>query len=132
MFTKPKDRRVAIVLAFAGAVLPISGLHKFYLGQRGWGVVYLLLSLPWFPNPIPRIASVMEGVWLMLQRADEFDRRFNGAASVRSSAQPAAGNSTEAATIAEALRQLNQLRDDGLISEQEFEQKRQQLLDRMG
>jgi hypothetical protein len=33
--------------------------------------------------------------------------------------------------IAEALRQLDCLRQDGLISEYEFEQKRRKLLDRM-
>ena len=33
--------------------------------------------------------------------------------------------------IAEAMRELDRLREDGLLTEYEFEQKRRQLLDRM-
>jgi hypothetical protein len=33
--------------------------------------------------------------------------------------------------VAEALRELDQLRAEGLVSEYEFEQKRRQLIDRM-
>lgn len=35
-------------------------------------------------------------------------------------------------SIVEAVRQIEQLRQEGLISEYEFEQKRRQLLDRIG
>ncbi|MEQ8964055.1 MAG: NINE protein, partial [Coleofasciculus sp. C2-GNP5-27] len=44
MLSKPKSRKVASLLAFSGVVIPIAGLHKFYLGQPWWGVLYLLLS----------------------------------------------------------------------------------------
>ena len=129
-----KNRRIAALLAFAGVIVP--GLHKFYLGQMRWGVVYLLLG--W--TPISKIASVGEGLWYLFQDREEFDRNFNsgsltpGAMSV----SLASANSTGAAldpiqvtAVAEALRQIEQLRQEGLISEYEFEQKRRQLLDRM-
>lgn len=51
-----RRRSVAVSLAWLGAVF-FPGLHKFYLGQPGWGVAYLLLS--W--TPIPRIACAVEG-----------------------------------------------------------------------
>lgn len=122
-----KDRKVAAVLAFVGFMVP--GLHKFYLGQPRWGLVYLLLI--W--TPISKIASLIEGIWYLFQDREEFDRHFNGA-------QPpgVAGSSVAAvdlppvSAIADALRQLDALRQDGLISEYEFEQKRRQLLDRVG
>jgi hypothetical protein len=37
----------------------------------------------------------------------------------------------QVSAIADALRELDDLRQDGLISEYEFEQKRRQLLDRI-
>ncbi len=130
MLSKPKSRTVATLLAFSGILIPISGLHKFYLGQRGWGLLYVLLS--W--TPFPHIASAIEGVWYLAQDGDEFHSNFNlgvmpGASSV---ANKSAGiDPAQVNALADALRQLEQLRQDGLISEYEFEQKRRQWLDSM-
>jgi TM2 domain-containing membrane protein YozV len=115
-----KSRSVAAVLAFSGT-LTISGLHKFYLGQPLWGIVYVLLS--W--TPIPKVASAIEGVWFLAQDEDTFDQNFNLGKSAKVS--QAAGK--QVASIADALRELDTLRQDGLITEYEFEQKRRQLLD---
>lgn len=134
MLIKPKNRQIAIALAFASVVAPISGLHKFYLGQPTWGVVYLLLSLF---TPIPRIASAIEGVWYLTQASDDFEQNFNlgslsGAIGVAvPKPKIPAVDPGQINAIAEAVRQLDQLRQDGLISEYEFEQKRRQLLDTM-
>lgn len=131
MFTKPKDRRIATILALTGAVSPISGFHKFYLGQPVWGVLYLLLSV-W--TPIPRIASAIEGAWYLSQDSDEFDLKFNQgiAAEPKAPLKDAASvDPTQIRAITDAVRHLDQLRADGLISEYEFEQKRRQLLDRI-
>jgi TM2 domain-containing membrane protein YozV len=130
MLSKLKSRKVAALLAFTGTVIPIAGLHKFYLGQPLWGVLYLLLS--W--TPIPRVASAIEGVWYLAQDSEEFDQNFNGAEGnvevfVAKPHQSATSNSVSA--IADALRQLDDLRQDGLISEYEFEQKRRQLLNKI-
>lgn len=130
MSTQPKDRRIAALLALI-SVIPVlpSGLHKFYLGQMRWGVIYLLLC--W--TPIPRFASALEGLWYLFQDQDEFDRYFNRLAI--DSPSPTVNTPLAVAqvtTIADALRQLDQLRQDGLLSEYEFEQKRRQLLDRIG
>jgi TM2 domain-containing membrane protein YozV len=130
MLSKPKSRKVAAILALSGTVMPISGLHKFYLGQPRWGIFYLLL----FWTPIPRIASAIEGVWYLLQNQDEFDRNFNLIAMPTGSSGVTQGSGVDPAqvgAIADALRQLDKLRQDGLMSEYEFEQKRRQLLDRI-
>lgn len=121
MLSKPKSRKFAAILAFSGAVIPISGLHKFYVGQPLWGILYLLLS--W--TPIPRVACAIEGFWYLVQDPDEFDRNFNAGTgvTVRSTVDP-----TKLQAMAEALRELEKLRQEGLISEYEFEQKRRQLL----
>jgi TM2 domain-containing membrane protein YozV len=123
MLTKRKSRSVAAILAFSGT-LTISGLHKFYLGQPLWGILYVLLS--W--TPIPKVASAIEGVWYLAQDEEAFDRNFNfGKSAIKSSQQV----SNHVGALAEALRELDALRQDGLISEYEFEQKRRQLLDQI-
>ena len=122
MFSQPKNRTFAAMLALSGVLIPISGLHKFYLGQPGWGLLYLLLS--W--TPIPKVASAIEAVWYLAQDGEQFDRSFNFGIRQQPSVVP-----QNMESIADALRQLDSLRLEGLVSEYEFEQKRRQLLDRI-
>ncbi|WAL61228.1 SHOCT domain-containing protein [Thermocoleostomius sinensis] len=131
-----KDRKIAALLALISTIPPLpSGLHKFYLGQMRWGVVYLLLS--W--TPVPKIASALEAFWYLFQDPEEFDRYFNSNLQSMDTIDVAAVSAQSVTTVvpahvnavAEALRQLEQLRQDGLMSEYEFEQKRRQLLDRL-
>lgn len=132
-----KYRKIAILLALISGLAPISGFHKFYLGQRQWGVVYLLLSL--FPPtlPIPHVASLLELVWYLLQDPQEFDANFNGGElsekSDRSEAwvNQASRVSEAVKAVEEAVRRLEKLRQEGLISELEFEEKRRALLDQI-
>ncbi len=125
MSDRLRSRKIAAVLALTGTISPIAGWHKFYLGQPIWGIVYLLLS--W--TPIPRAASAIEGVWYLLQNEREFDANFNQERQNYSPPMVTAPNNVK--TISEALRQLDGLREDGLISEYEFEQKRRQMLDKI-
>jgi TM2 domain-containing membrane protein YozV len=121
--TTPKNRQVAIILAFASTAIPVAGFHKFYLGQPGWGIVYLLLS--W--TPIPHIASAIEAVWYLTQDSTQFQGNLNSIASTPGSLLQV----NSVTTVAESIRELDKLRADGLISEYEFEQKRRQCLDRV-
>jgi TM2 domain-containing membrane protein YozV len=130
MTNQLKNRKIAAALAFASAAnpLPVSGLHKFYLGQYLWGVVYLMLA--W--TPIPKVASALEGIWYLFQDSQEFDHKFNFGMTSDVKAIPKGEiDPDRVGAIADAVRQLDQLRADGLISEYEFEQKRRQLLDRI-
>ena len=123
ILTQRKNRTIAALLAFSGT-LTISGLHKFYLGQPLWGILYVLLS--W--TPIPKVACAIEGVWYLTQEEETFNRYFNlGESATKMS--PQVGNQVE--SVANALRELEALRQDGLISEYEFEQKRRQMLDQI-
>lgn len=126
---RTKKREIAIALAFAGVIIP--GLHKFYLGQPRWGVVYLMLA----GTLIPGIASAVEGVWYVMQGQDGFDRSFNlhlVAAATEVAAVKPALDPAQVGAIADALRHLESLRQEGLLSEYEFEQKRRRLLDQIG
>jgi TM2 domain-containing membrane protein YozV len=143
LLSSSKNRKVAAVLAFTG-VMPLAlpgtpevhlvGLHKFYLGQWQWGCLYLALA--W--TPMPWIAGVVEGIWYLTQESEEFDQNFNLATDWLGP-PIGLGRPTPVGTVAnpviavtDAVRELDQLRQDGLISEYEFEQKRRRLLDRIG
>jgi TM2 domain-containing membrane protein YozV len=133
-FSSPtKDRAITIVLAFAGFLVP--GLHKFYLEQTGWGWFYLLPGLCFWDvslGLVPRLASLFEGTWLMLQSPAEFDRRFNAGTVAAENhnllGELALVKSQRVENMGQSLRQLDQLRQDGLITEYEFEQQRRQLI----
>lgn len=128
MLSKPKSPKVAASLAFLGVVMPFSGLHKFYLGQPGWGILYVLLS--W--TQITRITSAVEGVWYLLQDRTTFDHNFNAGQAPAAIATEPTVKPEQVSAVAAALRELDQLRQEGLISEYEFETKRRNLLDTIG
>lgn len=56
-----------------GILLGGFGVHKFYLGQTGWGVAYLLLC--W--TGIPAIAGLIEGIMYLVSSDSDFDRKYN-------------------------------------------------------
>lgn len=130
LFSKPKKRKLAVFLSLLGTILalpiPIAGIHKFYLGQPLWGIIYLLL----WNTPIPRIACAIDAVWYLVQDFEQFNLRFNGDNSI-TSLNYSGIDPSQVSAIAQALRELDQLRANGLISEYEFEQKRRQLLARI-
>lgn len=123
---RPKNRTVAIALALAGLILP--GLHKLYLGQTRWGLIYMVPGLLWATLPIAtltRVASLCDAVIYLSQGEDRFHQAFNPAwpQPTRPTLEP-----TQMNAIAASLRQLESLRQDGLVTDYEFEQQRRQLL----
>jgi TM2 domain-containing membrane protein YozV len=68
--TNNLSRTTAIVLAlFLGGL----GAHKFYLGQAGMGILYLLF----FWTFIPACVAFIEVIMLLVQSDKSFDNRFN-------------------------------------------------------
>lgn len=129
MVNQPKDRRIAAGLALAGVLVP--GLHKFYLGQPRWGMLYLALG--WSaPLSVSKVASVAEGLWYLFQEREAFNRSFNPGFNADGMEVTRSPQSLAVDVFADAIRQLEQLRQEGLLSEYEFEQKRRQLIDRIG
>ncbi len=65
-----KSRTTAILLAlFLGGL----GAHKFYLGQTGWGVAYLIFC--W--TLIPALVSLIEGILYITMSDEEFNTKYN-------------------------------------------------------
>jgi TM2 domain-containing membrane protein YozV len=120
-----KDRKIAAGLALAGAVT-LPGMHRVYLGQPRWGLAYLALA---WTTPLSRIASAIEALWYLSLDEADFDRAFgDGTGPITPiAAPPTQANADAALAMAAALRELEQLRQDGLLTHAEFEQQRQQL-----
>ena len=64
-----KNKIVAALLAF---FLGGFGVHKFYLGRIGWGIVYLLL----FWTFIPTIVSLVEFVIYLVMSDEDFAKKY--------------------------------------------------------
>lgn len=67
-----KNRYIASLLAlFVGTF----GVHKFYLNQPFWGVMYILFC--W--TGIPSLAAFIEGVMYLVRSEEDFIRRYGHA-----------------------------------------------------
>jgi TM2 domain-containing membrane protein YozV len=65
-----KNKIIAGVLAI---LLGGLGVHKFYLGNLGQGIIYLLFC--W--TGIPGIIGLIEGILYLVKTDEEFDRLYN-------------------------------------------------------
>ncbi len=122
-YQQPKKRIFTIILALIGSVTPIVGLHKLYLGQPLWGLIYFILS---WESPMARIACAIDAVLYLAQDQDHFNTRFNP--ELVNLAESQKVDPKQITQVADAIRELEKLRQEGLISENEFEQKRRQLI----
>ncbi|RAK23160.1 TM2 domain-containing membrane protein YozV [Anoxybacillus vitaminiphilus] len=65
-----KNKVVAGILAI---LLGGLGIHKFYLGKLGQGILYLIFA--W--TGIPSIIGLIEGILYLVQSDEEFNRKYN-------------------------------------------------------
>src|SRR6476661_2464085 len=73
--TLGKSKVTAGVLAL---LLGGIGLHKFYTGAWGWGIIYIIFVWTW----IPAIVALIEGVRYLMLSNEDFARKaseMNGA-----------------------------------------------------
>lgn len=65
-----KSKTTAGLLAlFLGGL----GLHKFYLGRWGWGIIYLVLCFTF----IPAIVGFFEGIVLLSMNEQKFQEKYS-------------------------------------------------------
>ncbi len=65
-----KNKFTAAILAL---MLGAFGIHKFYLGETGWGLLYLFFCWAW----IPAIVAFFEGIGLLLMTDEAFNFKYN-------------------------------------------------------
>ena len=119
-----KNKIVAAVLALLVGWL---GVHKFYLGQSGAGIAYLLFS--W--TGIPAIIAFFECLGLLLMSDQSFDAKFNGGLSSGSaiSFNVPSYHRESSKDKAGTLGELKKLYEADVITAEEYEEKRRKILD---
>ncbi len=65
-----KNKNTAAILAFLGGVI---GLHRFYLGQIGLGVVYAFLAL----TGVSFLLGLLDGIIFLTMNQQVFDAKYN-------------------------------------------------------
>ena len=94
------------------------GLHKFYLGESGKGLLYILFCWTF----IPAIVGVIEGIMLLSGSDDAFNAKYN---SLVMTAGRAGGRDSAA-----QLADLSALKAAGSLTEEEYAAQKERLLSR--
>jgi TM2 domain-containing membrane protein YozV len=123
-----KDKIIAAILAW---FLGIFGIHRFYLGQTGMGIGYLLGTITIFGVFITGIISFVDFVGLLIMPQETFDRRYNpqlyyGKDTYNTGALGMGTPTT--VNIADELHKLDILFQRGIITFEEFEKRKARLL----
>lgn len=143
-----KDKTTAGLIAL---LLGGIGGHKFYLGDTGTGVMYLIFSWTF----IPGIIAFFEAIGFFMMDDQRFNQKYNQAALSGSGARqqlpkghPGRGNQPQESPqqmgqnvtvnlegnqgsntdVADQLEKLHNLKEAGALSDEEFEQQKRKLL----
>lgn len=141
-----KSRVTAALLAF---FLGAFGAHKFYLGDSGKGILYLLF----FWTYIPALIAFVEAIIYLTMDEAEFQRRYGRGmlpAHVHQQALPAPQPAPQAAptqnaqnvtinmppqhggagggSLSDELRKLHELHKEGVLDDEEFRAQKKKLL----
>lgn len=113
-----KNKAVAILLAFFLGGL---GIHKFYLGNNFAGVLYLIFCWTF----IPSIFAIFDFLGLILMSDQAFHAQYN---YIHNQPQPKFMLESTKDKVA-TLTELKKLYDNGVITAEEYEEKRRKFLD---
>ena len=141
-----KSRVVAAILAF---VFSFIGAHNFYLGKTGKGVLCLLFCWTY----IPTLISIFDFVRLLSMSDADFDRQYNSSNGIlpnQNTSAPLQTTQAQNVTInlsselqklqqqgqsssnekcyIEQIEALSELHKKGILTDEEFAQKKQDLL----
>lgn len=107
-----KNRTTAIILAF---LLGGFGAHKFYLGESGKGIIFLLFCWTF----IPGIIAFIDFIKYLVMSDDEFNQKYNPSINYVHK---------NALNVSDEIEKLHRLKEKGIITEKEFEDKKKALL----
>jgi TM2 domain-containing membrane protein YozV len=100
------------------------GIHKFYLGKPGIGILYILFC--W--TIIPSIIGFVEGLMFFSMSDDDFDRKYNPDYLQLISEQDKLRKENIKSSKADELKTLFELKEKGGITEEEYQEKKNELL----
>lgn len=103
-----KDKNLAGLLAFfLGGI----GVHRFYLRQTGLGLLYLLFCWTF----IPAIVAIIDAIIFWTMDMGKFNEKYNK-------------EQTPVVNVADELLKLSELKDKGVLTEEEFLRRKATLL----
>ena len=66
----PQPRKSRVAAGVLGILLGTLGMHKFYLGYTGTGIVHIVLTILVITAPVSAVVGLIEGI-LYLTKTDE-------------------------------------------------------------
>lgn len=147
-----KNKTVAGLLAI---FLAGFGIHSFYLGQTGKGIVYLLVTgftifaslfIPLFfvITIVVALVSFITGIMLLCESEESFNLKYNQGcysrqqrplapqqqwqSAVPQSSAPHPKETKTGNSKADMLMELKELLDNGVLTKEEFDAEKQKIL----
>ncbi len=114
-----KVKTTAVLLTFFFGGL---GVHRFYLGEDFKGFLYLIFC--W--TLIPCIFALIDFIFLIVMSDEEFNRKYNKNLIIMEARQVADSNT--AISNLDELKKLYELKEMGIITQEEFDLKKKTLL----
>lgn len=114
-----KSRLVAFLLVF---FVGMFGAHRFYAGKTGSAIAQLILTLTFF-------GAIISGIWVIVDFFTILLGGFvDGSGKVISMWTPEVQEAAAASGGADELAKYAELREKGVITEDEFKKKKSELL----
>ena len=129
-----KSKTTATVLClFLGGF----GIHRFYLGQTGLGILYLIFCWTF----IPAFIAFIEFIGFLLMSEETFNQKYNLTSIIMKTQQTPPNNNVNTVainmgtsqnsnegSISEEIKKLYELKEKGIITQEEFDLKKKTIL----
>ena len=129
-----KSKTTATVLCF---FLGVFGIHRFYLGQTGLGILYLIFCWTF----VPALIALIDFIGFLLMSEETFNQKYNLTSIIMKTQQTPPNNNVNTVAInmggqnaesvkssSDEIKTLYELKETGIITQEEFDLKKKTIL----
>ena len=129
-----KSKTTATVLCF---FLGVFGIHRFYLGQTGLGILYLIFCWTF----VPALIALIDFIGFLLMSEETFNQKYNLTSLIMKTQQTPPNNNVNTVAInmggqnaesvkssSDEIKRLYELKEKGIITQEEFDLKKKTIL----
>ena len=129
-----KSKTTATVLCF---FLGVFGIHRFYLGQTGLGILYLIFCWTF----VPALIALIVFIGFLLMSEETFNQKYNLTSIIMKTQQTPPNNNVNTVAInmggqnaesvkssSDEIKRLYELKEKGIITQEEFDLKKKTIL----